>query len=209
MKSDKISKLQIDALKEVMSIGMAHSGSALSKLIDEKIDVKLKSLDLVPLSEISANMGNRNVLSTGVYLRIMGDILGTTLLVLPRENALFIVDVLNKRKQGTTKILDREDRSGLEEVGSILTASFLNAVSDFLGFKLYPSTPVTVFDVAGSIVNFVLIGVKKSVEFGLLVHVEFSGNQGIISGNFILLMDSESLRNLIAVLDKRIIESKS
>jgi len=202
----KLTNLERDALREVMSMGMGHSSIALSKMVDEKIDVKLAAMNLIPLSEVSGKLGGEDVLSTGVYLRVIGDVSGTTLLVFPRDSALFLADVLEGREAGSTKILSRLDRSALEELGSIITASFLTAMGNFLGVKTYPSTPVTVFDVAKSIVNFVLIGVNKDVDFGLVIKIDFKGSKGVITGYFLLLLDAVSLATLINLIDKTIEE---
>jgi chemotaxis protein CheC len=202
--SMKLSKLQLDALAEVMSIGMGHASTALSQLINEKIGVKLSSLELLPLSTIPHKLGDESVLSTGVYLRITGGLSGTTLLVFPRESALFVADIISNKTIGTTTIIGKEDRSGIEELGSIITASFLNAMSDFLDIKLCPSTPVTVFDVSSAIVRFVLIGINKKIDYGMLVRVDFVSSMGIVAGNFMLLLDSDSLDFLVGLLDKRI-----
>ena len=203
----KLTRLERDALREVVSTALSHSSMALSKMVDERIDVKLASMDLIPLSEIPGKLGDEDVLSTGVYIRIIGDISGTTLLVFPRDSALFLADVLGGREAGSTKILTELDRSALEELGSIITASFLTAMSNFLGIKTYPSPPVTVFNTAGSIVNFVLMGINKDVDFGLVVRIDFKGRKGVITGYLLLLLYAGSLSVLLNLLDKRIEES--
>lgn len=200
----KLTRLERDTLREVMSMSMDYSSMAISKMVDERIDVKLASMDLTPLSEVPKKLGGKDVLSTGVYMRIIGDISGTTLLVFPRDSALFLADVLGGREVGSTKILSWVDRSALEELGSIVTTSFLTAMGDFLGIKMYPSTPVTVFDTADSIVNFVLIGINKDVDFGLVVKMDFKGAKGVITGYFLPLLYTGSLNVLLNLVDKRI-----
>jgi len=202
----KLTRLERDALREVVSTALSHSSMALSKMADEEIDVKLASMDFIPLSEVPRKLGGGDVLSTGVYLRVMGDVSGTTLLVFPRDSALFLADVLGGREAGSTKILSELDRSALEELGSTITASFLRAMGNFLGVKTYPSTPVTVFDLASSIVNFVLIGINEDVDFGLVVKIDFKGAKSVITGYFLLLLDAGSLAVLLDLVDKRIEE---
>jgi chemotaxis protein CheC len=208
MVNKKLTTLQKDALFEVMSIGMGHSSMALSSLVKDKIEVKLDSMDLLPLSQIPTHLGSESVLSTAVYLRIIGELSGTTLLVFPRDTALLVTDILHGRQAGTTKIICKEDRSGIEEMGNILTASFLNAMSDFLKIKIVPSTPVTVFDVSNSIVRFVLIGVNKKVDQCLITKVNFISSLGAVKGNFMLLLDCESLDKMVSLVDARIQKNK-
>jgi chemotaxis protein CheC len=207
MMKKNLTTLQKDALYEVVSIGMHHASTALSHLVKDEITVKLDSLDLVTLTQLPPYLYKENVLSTGVYLRITGDLSGTTLLVFPHDTALTITDILHNRAIGETSSLGRDDKSGIEELGSILTASFLNALSDFLKIRLVPSTPSTVFDVSKSIRRFVLIGVKAKDQC-LITKVSFVSAMGIVEGNFIFLLDSDSLSKLIPLIDARIQKNK-
>ncbi|MBN2013601.1 MAG: chemotaxis protein CheC [Candidatus Altiarchaeota archaeon] len=198
-----LTELAKDALKEVIAIAMWHSSTALSKMIDERVNVRLTKLSLIPISQIPKYFGKNNVLSVGVYSRVLGDISGTTILIFPRKTALIFIDTLEGREVGTTDMVDMEGRSILEEIGSILTATFMNAIADFVEIKIYPSQPVTVFNFASSIVNFVLLGVRREVNVGLIVEVEFKGLKGEVSGNFIILLESNSATKLLTLIDKK------
>lgn len=208
MNTPKLTKLGQDALKEVIGIGMWHSSTSLSRMINEKIDVKLVRLSLMPISQIPRYFGNNNVLSVGVYSRVLGDIFGTTILLFPRKTALVFIDILNGEEVGTTQMVDSEGRSILEELGSILTASFMNAIADFVEIKVYPSKPVTVFNVASFIINFVLLGVRRVIDFGLIVEVEFGGLRGRVSGNFIILLESTSAAKLLKLIEEKTKETQ-
>jgi len=200
----QLTREQRELLKNVADKGMVTATKSLSQMVNRRVEVETSMIDFLPLSEIPKRVGGPEILAMGVYLRMMGDIGGTSLLVLSRESALSLVDLLYGRESGTTKVLNQEDRSAVGEIGNILTACYLTELGNFLGAGLYQSTPCIVFDVAKSLIDFVLMGIDKEVENVLVIRVKFRGKEGEISGDFILLLDSSSLSVLVNKIDKKL-----
>ena len=50
--------------------------------------------------------------------------------------------------------------SAMQELGNILSGSYLSALSDFTGLKIYPTVPSLSVDMVGAIVSFGLIEVS-------------------------------------------------
>jgi len=195
---------QKKALKKAAEKGMANATKSLSRIIDTKIAMETSLADFLPISEVPKMVGGPDTLTTGIYMRMMGDIGGTSLLMLSRENSLALVDILNGRECGTTQILTQDDRSALGEIGNVLTASYLAELGDLLKASLYHSPPCIVFDVADSLISFVLRGMSSSVNKVLIMHIRFKGKAGEIEGDFMFLLDSSSLTILMNKLDKQL-----
>ncbi len=200
MKSVKLfqlSKMEQDALREVMSIGMGHASTALSKLLDEKIEMELMALEVLPLKYLSKKLGESHKLSTGVYVRITGDINGTVSFILSRDSSTTLADILMHKKIGTTKVLGRVERSALEETTSILTGHYLTAMNNFLNINTIPTPPSTVFHLSGSIIDFILLGVDRSIEYGIVVHIKFCQEYETVKSDFVVLLDRSSLDKIV------------
>lgn len=202
----KLDKRQREILRRISERGMKKSTMSLSQMVESDIKIDMLKVEFLPVSEIPSRVGGPEKLVMALYLRIMGDISGTSLLMLPRESALSLADILNDRRIGTTEILDREDRSALGEVSNILTASFLTELGNFTGIRLYHSTPCTVFNIAKSLMEFVLLGMDPRIEHILIIQLRFTGKMGEIGGDFILLFDTSSLPVLVREIDKKIEE---
>lgn len=194
---------QREILRRISERGMKKSTMSLSQMVESDIKIDMLKVEFLPVSEIPSRVGGPEKLVMALYLRIMGDISGTSLLLLPRESALSLADILNDRRIGTTEILDREDRSALGEVSNILTASFLTELGNFTGIRLYHSTPCTVFNIAKSLMEFVLLGMDPRIEHILIIQLRFTGKMGEIGGDFILLFDTSSLSVLAREIDKK------
>lgn len=202
----ELDKRQREILRRISERGMKKSTMSLSQMVESDIKIDMLKVEFLPVSEIPSRVGGPEKLVMALYLRIMGDISGTSLLMLPRESALSLADILNDRRIGTTEILDREDRSALGEVSNILTASFLTELGNFTGIRLYHSTPCTVFNIAKSLMEFVLLGMDPRIEHILIIQLRFTGKMGEIGGDFILLFDTSSLPVLVREIDKKIEE---
>ncbi|MBN2013606.1 MAG: chemotaxis protein CheC [Candidatus Altiarchaeota archaeon] len=192
------------ALKGVADKGMVTATKSLSKMVESRVEVEMSKVQFLPIGEVPKRVGGPDTLAMGIYLRMMGDLGGTSLLVLSRESSLALSDLLYGRDIGTTEILSYDDRSALGEVGNILTASYLTELGNFLGVTLYHSPPCIVFDVAKSLIDFVLRGIDKRIESVLIIQVKFRGKRGEITGDFIFLLDSSSLGVLVNKIDRKL-----
>lgn len=204
MKVTRLSDVQMDAVKEAAFIDMGHASSSLSQMVEREIRIDTLVVDFLDINKIPERIGGPHTLATGIYLRIIGDITGTSLLLLPRDSAVKLADILLNKDIGATTVLTQDDRSALCELGNILTGSFLNALSDLLGMKIYPTVPSIVFDMADSIMSFVTAGIDRRIERVLLIEVMFSSSYGDIRADFVLMFDVYSLGDMLKALDKKL-----
>ena len=136
-----LSPMQLDALREIGNIGAGNAATALSQIINRKIDMSVPRLNILPLSEVPDVVGGADTMVAGVYLRVFGPAPSSILFLLPRDSAFSLVDMAMGRERGTTDILNAMDESALMEIGNILAGSFLNALSYFTKMTLLPSLP--------------------------------------------------------------------
>lgn len=110
-------------------------------------------VSLVPIEDVPDMVGGADALIAAVFLRVYGNAPGNILFLMPKENALYMIDDLMCRARGTTQEIDEMDASALKEVGNILTGSYLNAFFHFTNIAMLPSIPALAVDMAGAILN--------------------------------------------------------
>ncbi|MCK4251779.1 chemotaxis protein CheC, partial [candidate division WOR-3 bacterium] len=93
----RLSSEQLDALKEVGTIGAGHAANALSQLAGRKIMISVPQVKGVPLKEVVALVGPPESMAVVTYMKLMGDTEGRSLLVFPKQSAFNLVDILMKR----------------------------------------------------------------------------------------------------------------
>ncbi|HLC99879.1 MAG TPA: hypothetical protein VJC11_02880, partial [Patescibacteria group bacterium] len=87
----------------------------------------------------------------------------------------------------------------------ILSGHALNALSQFLGFRLIQSVPETSLDMIGAMMNEILshyLREKHKDVLVLSVHFEVSGKE--ISGRLFFLFDPQSTRVILDSLRKKL-----
>lgn len=205
-----LSEEQIDALKEVGTIGAGHAANAISQLAGRKVMISVPEVKAVSLTEVVELAGPPESLVAVVYMNLIGDTQGRSLLIFPRQSAFNLVDILMKRPAGQTKFLKEIDCSAIKEVGNILTGAFLTTLADFLNIALIPSSvPLLAYDMIGAILEALAIEFGEDADYIFCIQTEFTDPTLEIGGSFILVFDRKSLNVITEKIDMKIKKMKN
>ena len=199
MNSDNaITDMHLDVLKEVGNIGAAHAATSLSKLLNRKIDMHVPNVKLVSFDEMFDLAGGAEKIVAGIFLRIEGDLSGSMFFVLPVESANHFIRRLigDETFDFSSPNLPEIGVSAMQELGNILSGSYLSALSDFTGLKIYPTVPSLSVDMVGAIVSFGLIEISHYSDEVIVIDTQIreESEEGIssVDGHFFLLPDPSS-----------------
>lgn len=203
---NEITEMHLDVLKEIGNIGAAHAATSLSQLLGQKIDMRVPNVELVTFDEMFNLAGGSEKVVAGIFLRIEGDLTGTMFFVLTIESATQFIRKLTGDTSFT--FTDAEDlgmgASALQELGNILSGSYLSSLSDFTSLNIYPTVPSLSIDMVGAIVSFGLIEVSQYSDEVIVIETEIlqEGEQGMssLAGHFFLLPDPPSYRTIFSSL---------
>lgn len=197
----KLTTIQLDALREVGNVGAGNAATALSQIINRKIEMTVPEVAILPLGDVPDVVGGPDIMVAGVYLRVFGPAPSSILFLLPRESAFALVDMLMGRERGLTNRLDAMDESALLEIGNILAGAYLNALSFFTRFTLLPSIPALAMDMAGAILSVILIQLGQMGDHALVIETEFTTEgDGGVKGHFFLIPDPGSLGTILTAI---------
>ncbi|MBP2650238.1 MAG: cheC [Firmicutes bacterium] len=196
----KLSDSQLDALKEVGNVGAGNAATALSQIIQRKIDMAVPQVAILPLGEVPDVVGGPDTMVAGVFLRVYGPAPSSILFILPRESAFYLVDTLMGRTDRKEDILDDMDQSALLEIGNILAGAYLNALSYFTKFTMLPSIPALAMDMAGAILSIILIQLGQMGDHALVIETEFTTEADGVKGHFFLIPDPGSLSTILSAI---------
>ncbi len=139
-KGNTLNKQEENTLKEIGNIGASNAAASLKQLVSRRILVQVPEIRVLPPHDFLEVVGAESrVVAT--HLKVVGDLEGGILFVMSRANALKLVDLIMGQEGGSTRMLQSVEQSALKETGSILSASYLNAVSSLKGVRLIPSVP--------------------------------------------------------------------
>ncbi|MEN6565656.1 MAG: chemotaxis protein CheC [Veillonellales bacterium] len=196
----KLSTLQLDALREVGNVGAGNAATALSQIINQKIDMTVPQVAIMPLGEVPDVVGGPDAMVAGVYLRVFGAAPSSILFLLPRDSAFYLVDMLMGRQEGYTTSLSSMDESALMEIGNILAGAYLNALSYFTNMTMLPSIPALAMDMAGAILSVILAQLGQMGDHALVIETEFTTDSNGVKGHFFLIPDPGSLSTILAAI---------
>ena len=196
----ELSPVQLDALREIGNVGAGNSATALSQIINHRIDMNVPQVSIVPITDVPDLVGGPDVMVAGVFLRVYGAAPSNILFLLPQESAFYLVDMILGKPHGDTKTLDFMDESALMEIGNILAGAYLNALFNLTKLSLLPSIPALAMDMAGAILSVVLIQLGQMGDHALVIETEFQADEDGIKGHFFLVPDPGSLDTILTAV---------
>jgi chemotaxis protein CheC len=222
----QLTSLQLDALREIGSIGNGHVSTCLSQLTDGKIIPTIPEVKIVPVNRLNEVIEDTEGLVVGISLRLLGEVMGKLLMIISYDNALSMLnDTLKERDTSITTISDA-DESWLKKIGQVITSTYIYALSNFLGILLVSYTPDIVIYKGKDFINWLIqeLGLK---DFHLRQHfilprTDSSYLDSILCyqatfnkspflrfwGSFSLVFDLQTLRIILRAIDKLIKENK-
>lgn len=206
MYEKKITSMHLDVLKEIGNIGAAHAATALSTLLNKKIDMKVPKVEMVSYDDMMDLAGGPENVVAGIYLRIEGDVTGSMFFILPVEQANRFIKglVQDNSLDFQTGEVSELGVSAMQELGNILSGSYLSALSDFTSLKIYPTVPALSVDMVGAIVSFGLVEVSHVSDYVIVIDTaiteESTSDGESVKGHFFLLPDPESFDAIFTAL---------
>lgn len=194
MEYSNLSTLQLDALKEVSNIGAGNAATALSMMIGKKVDMTVPAVNVVRLEEIVEQNGEEEV--AGTVVRVLGDIAGNILLVFEKQTSENVIKKLVGSKQSPESEMGK---SVLCEIANIISASYMNAISQLTGLAMAPSVPATSYDMLGAILTTTFIESNQYDEYILDIETVFLDydTEENIGGHFYYIPMPGSLEKIL------------
>ncbi len=162
--------LFLDAFREINNIGSGNAASSLAAMLGRKVDITVPVVIVEKISNVVEKIGSPEEVAFGVQLSYSGDLEGVMLLVMKEPT----IRTFSKLIMGMeTKEVDEMTISMVQEIGNIVAASFLNAISSFFGLTLLPSPPEVAYDMLQALLNIALATVGVESDYAVLVKTNF------------------------------------
>ncbi|NLO38303.1 MAG: chemotaxis protein CheC [Ruminiclostridium sp.] len=195
-----LNAFHLDILKEIGNIGAGNAATALAKLLDKKVDMKVPQIRIMGFSDVNEVLGGAETPVVGILLEVLGDITGYILFVLEQDAACFLVNILMGNPINQEMEYNEITLSALKEVGNILTGSYLSALSTLTGLRIMPDVPALAIDMAGAILSVPAIELGKTTDTVLYIETEFIQGTDKVIGDFFLVPDADSYIRLLNTL---------
>lgn len=198
---DQIDNMQYDVLREIGNIGAGNATTALSQMINAKIDMKVPKVDLLEFKELSDIVGGAENLVVGILFTLEGELEGMMMFVLDMKASRNLVNLLmgSNDEKITTDFTDME-LSALNEIGNIIAGAYLSSLSSLTNILITSSVPYMAIDMAGAILSVPAIEFGKIGDKALLIETEFGDDINFVNGYFILIPSLDSYGKILSSL---------
>lgn len=200
---EKLEDSQFDVLKEIGNIGAGNATTALATMLNIKVDMSVPTVALLPFDNISSFIGSEEQTVVGILLEIQGDIDGMMMFLFDMKSAHHLVNSLMMRdvhqdENGMADFSEME-MSALNEIGNIVSGSYLSALSGLTGMKMVSSVPALSIDMLGALLSVPAIEFGKYGDKLLMIQSEF-GEDDFVTGYFLLIPELESYDKILTSL---------
>lgn len=197
---DQMDNMHFDVLREIGNIGAGNATTALSQLINTKIDMNVPKVELLEFKDISEIVGGAESLVVGILLTLEGDINGMMMFILEQESAHHLVNVLMGKGLDNFEEFSEMDLSALNEIGNIIAGAYLSSLSSLTNLTISASVPYMSIDMAGAILSVPAIEFGKIGDKALLIQSQFGEDDTEVNGYFILIPTLESYEKILTSL---------
>ena len=200
---EKLEDSQFDVLKEIGNIGAGNATTALATMLNIKVDMSVPNVALLPFDNISSFIGSEEQTVVGILLEIQGDIDGMMMFLFDMKSAHHLVNSLMMRdvhqdENGMADFSEME-MSALNEIGNIVSGSYLSALAGLTGMKMVSSVPALSIDMLGALLSVPAIEFGKYGDKLLMIQSEF-GEDDFVTGYFLLIPELESYDKILTSL---------
>ncbi|CAH1197808.1 CheY-P phosphatase CheC [Paenibacillus plantiphilus] len=196
----KLEGFKLDVLKEVGNIGAGNAATALSRLLDKPVDMKVPTVSLIPFEQVADKVGGLEQVVVAIFLRVEGDAPGNMFFLIKEDSAKKLLNSLLSYEAQDGQGYSEMEFSALSEIGNILAGSYLSSLADFTKLSMSPTVPALAVDMAGAVLSYGLVQYGEMGDSALLIDTTFFEGREDLEGHFFLIPDPESFDKIFSSL---------
>ena len=195
-----LSDLQIDALTELVNLGVSRAATSLRELVSQQVLLSVPRVNLVSRTDAIEILGaGEDKGLVAVHQIFEGDITGRALLIFPEINSLELVRAVTGGVLPLEDIIELEQEA-LAETGNIILNGCLATIANMLQRSLKMSLPEILRGHGRDLFN--LAPPPEAGDVVLFLYINFAVRERDIDGYIAMLMDMPSLEALRDLLDE-------
>lgn len=196
---ESLNDVEYDVLKEIGNIGAGNATTALSKMMNTRVNMQVPHVDMLEFKDLAEVVGGEETLVVGIMLTLEGDIKGSMMFMLEKKAAAHLVQSLMHMDVDDSDDAGFSDMelSALQEIGNIITGAYLSSISKLTKMTIVPSIPYLSIDMAGAILSVPAIEFGKLGDKALLIESRFDEDEFCVNGYFILIPTLDSYEKIL------------
>ena len=189
-KYSDISESARDVLMEIGNIGTGNAVTALSSMINHRIEIERPNVKIMKFEEGPAMLGGPEEIKLGVLLELSGDLNGMFMFLISTKFAQTMLDKL----LGT----EVEDVRNLDDMS--LSAVYINAMTAMMDLRVHVSVPDICIDMTGAILSVPMIHFARLSDELLLIEDKYHFDDQEVVSHILFLPEIHSLERIFKAL---------
>ena len=157
--------------------GSESASQALTKWFGRNVQVTAGGFDVIPLEKLSSKLCEPEDVIVAVHTHMSGALDGHVLLALPEHVA-----------------------SGIQELGNLVSSAFINSLANSLGVRAMPTAPTVLHDMAGAIIQPLVIEQAATSNDALMISASFKIDDTKLDWWLFVLPDPKTIKVMEALL---------
>ncbi|QOX63931.1 CheY-P-specific phosphatase CheC [Anoxybacterium hadale] len=191
---DELNDVQIDVLREIGNIGAGNAATALSTILDERVEISLPRVRITDFDTAVNALGGAETMTVGVLVNFSGEANGMIMFLLNMEDAKAIMSILIQDEGEDNGQLSELKLSAIKEIGNILGSSYINSISTLTGLTINISIPYIAIDMAGALMSVPIIEFGSVGDKVMFIEECFSAEENNLTSNIIMFAEIETLK---------------
>ncbi len=197
-----LNNMHLDMLREIANIGTGNAATSLASMLQRPINIQVPHISFLDYQAVSEAMGGPESLMVGMMLTLQRDVSGMMMFLMKEEFSHMVLNSLLGQSFSSFTEVDEMGLSAMREIGNIMAASYVNAISQITGLAIEISPPDICIDMIGSILSVPAIHFANISDKVIFIEDEFGGseaNKDEVS-NLLLIPDVDSLEKIVEKL---------
>jgi chemotaxis protein CheC len=194
---EDLNELQLDAIREVASIGSGNAATSLSNMLNQQVKIDVPNVKLMEFNDAIEILGGPETIACGIMVRLSGDMNG---IILYLQELDFINIVLHSVFNKTITSYDQlgeMETSALIEIGNIGISSYINSLTAFAGMEVSLSVPAFTINMTGAMITVPMATFGYESNKIMMLDGNFKCGGQLTSSKLLLVPDVASLSELL------------
>ena len=181
-----MNSLQIDALREIGSIGTGNAATALSSMLGIEVRIPLPEVQILEFNAAVEKLGGFETIAAGIISDLRGEINGLMLALFQLDAINLLLGRMMGKKINDYSELTEIENSAVIEIGNILS-----------GVRITPSVPQLSIDMQGAIITVPMAAYGNQSDYIMLIGGSFLVEGKEVPCRLVLAPDMRSLNYLL------------
>ncbi|MCX8151001.1 MAG: chemotaxis protein CheC [Candidatus Bathyarchaeota archaeon] len=190
-----------DILLEIGSIGSGQATVALSTMLNEQVNVEVPRLHVKPPHLVPQIYEKHDTPVVAIFMQLRENMSCDLMLIFEDDEAKKIARIMTDDVKTDQEI----EKSALEELGSIMLCSFLNAMANFTSTQLLPTPPLLIYDAFDAVIDELLSKQALCSDTAAIFDARFKRSTSSAEG-YLIMFPSEKLQKIMVKKGRKWLE---